>query len=40
MLRSPAVSLGKRLLTLTSLALLTSIPVAADALNLQRISGL
>ena len=34
MLRSPAVSLGKRLLTLTSLALLTSIPVAANALTL------
>lgn len=33
MLRSPAVSLGKRLLTLTSLALLTSIPVAANALT-------
>ena len=34
MLRSPAVSLGTRLLTLTSLALLTSIPVAANALTL------
>lgn len=33
-LRSPAASLGKRLFTLTSLALLTSIPVAANALTL------
>jgi hypothetical protein len=33
-LRSPAAALGKRLFTLTSLALLTSIPVAANALTL------
>ena len=34
MLRSPAASLGKRLLTITSLTLLTTIPIAANALTL------
>jgi len=33
MLRSPAISFSKRLLTVTSLAMLTAVPVAANALT-------